>query len=455
MTDQDANATGANPSSRKDFLLKAGSAAMGAAALAVAAPALSASAQIQVGRLLKRAPVALKFSLWMAPDERKALQKVLPLFYHHFPDITVKVVDVTGPDWGREKLETLIAGGGAPDVMQLNTGQFEAFASRGALMALDSYFKRDHVDLNLYVPGTWPGCKWNGKIYGTPRFLSVHCIYYNKDKFRKARVPFPRPGWTWDEFRATAKKLTDAKHHQWGFGLIPDVWAWGAFVMMNGGQILSADRKKCLLDNPRTIEALNFYFGLQFRDKVVPPPGSLPPAQNWAGAQLTAESVAMAILGPWFRPAMAELTGKAAFGWDVVTTPVSSRTHRTASTLYTDQWSASSTTAHPEEAWQLVKWLGGTEFHQNWLRVFGASSLDAVKPVVESPAWVDFGGHSGRPFLQELKSAAPPPVNFAQGGRVQDVWNPELQLVQIGQESAATAVKKICDKVDPILAQST
>ena len=230
-----------------------------------------------------------------------------------------------------------------------------------------------------------------------------------------------------------------------------DVWQWGgAFVAANGGQIISADRKTCLMNDPKTVEAIDYYFGLQFRDKAAPPPGSLPPAQNWAGAQFQAQSVGMAILGPWFRPTMAQTTPT--FDWGIVLSPSSPHTHKPSSFTYVDQWSGSSTTSHPNEAWQLIKWLGSPEFHTAWLNAYGASSLDAVTSVVNNPAWMNYNGHSGKVFLEEAKYGTPPPINFANGGRVQDVWNQELGLVQLGQESAAAAVAKIVPKVNAILA---
>ena len=33
-------------------------------------------------------------------------------------------------------------------------------------------------------------------------------IFYNRDLFKAAGVPEPKPGWTMDEFKAAAKKLT-------------------------------------------------------------------------------------------------------------------------------------------------------------------------------------------------------------------------------------------------------
>jgi len=358
---------------------------------------------------------------------------------------------VTGPNWGQQKIETLIAGNIPPDVMQLNTGEFEAFGSRGALLALDPYFKSDHVDMSQYLPGTRAGISYGGKIYGTPRFLSTHAVLYNKTLFKKAGVPFPKSGWTWSDFLHASQKLTNSAHHQWGFGMVNNLFNWIAFVGGNGGQVISADRKTCLMDNPRTVEALQFFFDLQSKYKVVPPPGSLPPAQSFAGDQWIAQTVAMCIVGPWERPAIAQ--AKVPFQWDVVTTPVSPRTHRTATAVYTDQWGVSAQTAHPAEAWQFVKWLGEIDFHTLWLQSFGASSLDAIAAVDKMPRFVHFDNHSPAAWIEELQYGSPPPINFPSGERAQAVWDQELPLVQLGHETAAQAVAKMVPQINSILQQ--
>jgi multiple sugar transport system substrate-binding protein len=430
---------------RKSFLL--GSAASMAAA---ATPTLSAAAQGV--RRVNRAPVELRFSTWMGADEGKAFKGLLKVFEQNHPGITVKIVDVNGGgDYGREKVETMIAGNTPPDVMQLNTGQFEAFAARGALLDLGPYYKSDHVDISLYVPGSMTGCTFAGKIYATPRFISDVLMYYNKDMFVKAGVPFPKKGWTWYDFRATAQKLTDPKNHQWGFGITNVVWNWQPFVAGNGGPMINPDRTKCLMDDPRTIEALQFYYDLQSKDKVAPPPGSLPPAQNWSGAQFQSGSVAMAILGPWMRPDL--VAAKVTYKWDMAPIPVSPHTHKSGNVFYVDQWGVSAASSHPEEAWQLVKWLGSTDFHSRWLSAYGASSVDCVRSVDEEPAWLHYGNSNGQIALDELKNGSLPPINYANGDQVENTWNQELGLVQLGQETAAQAVKKLVPKINAILAQ--
>ncbi len=442
------NTDNTDNTSRKNFLAKAGATAAAVAGLSAAAPAVPVAAQ--VGRFLPRSPVTLRFSYWMPATELKVFRALVSArFEKLYPNIKIQYVNNQGPNWGQQKLETMIAGNDAPDVMQHNTGQFEAFASKGTLLALDSYFKRDHVDLGQYLPGTRAGISYGGKIYGTPRFLSSHAVLYNKNTFKKAGVPVPTSSWTWSDFLHAAQKTTNAGHHQWGFGMVNNLFNWIAFVGGNGGQVISADHKKCLLDDPRTVEALQFFFDLQSKYKVVPPPGSLPPAQIFAGDQWIAGTVAMCIVGPWERPAIA--AAKVPFQWGVVTTPVSPRTHRTATAVYTDQWSVSAQTAHPEEAWQFAKWLGEIDFHTRWLNAFGASSLDAIAAVDKAPRFVNFDNHSPAAWVEELKYGSPPPINYSNGERAQAVWDQELQLVQLGQETAAQAVAKMVPKIDTIL----
>src|SRR5690349_14228304 len=94
---------------RKSFLL--GSAASVAAA---ATPTLSAAAQSV--RRASRASVNLKFSNWMGTDEVKAFRALLKVFEQSHPGITVTLVAVGGGlDYGREKVETMIAANTPPD----------------------------------------------------------------------------------------------------------------------------------------------------------------------------------------------------------------------------------------------------------------------------------------------------------------------------------------------------
>ena len=48
----------------------------------------------------------------------------------------------------------------------------------------------------------------DGKSSFLTKDYSPLAIYYNKDLFDKAGVPYPKDGWTWEDFQDTAVKLT-------------------------------------------------------------------------------------------------------------------------------------------------------------------------------------------------------------------------------------------------------
>jgi multiple sugar transport system substrate-binding protein len=381
-----------------------------------------------------------------------AFTTLLGSFEQRHPSIKVKHLNFPAADL-QSNLKTLMAGGNPPDLLDLSTGMFEAFASYGVLLPLDAFYHRDRIDLLQYVPGIVPGISYHGQIFGAPLSLSDNgLIFYNKALFHQAGVPFPVQGatsWTWESFREAALRLTRPERRQWGFAVQNHVDGWGNFVVGNGGQILSADRKQCLMTDPKTVQALDFYYGLQFRDRVSPPPNAFPSAHNSAGALFEAGAIAMAPLGPGWRQAVA----KYPFRVGIVSTPFSPRTMQTASMRYVDSFCATAPARHAEEAWQLLKWLGSSDWHVRWLRAYGPSSVDPVRAVDETTTWLRAGSTDGHAVLADLKYGVAPPTNFALGAQVSAIWDRELARVQLGEESAATAAHTITAQAHALLVQ--
>jgi multiple sugar transport system substrate-binding protein len=101
----------------------------------------------------------------------------------------------------------------------------------------------------------------NGKIYGMPAGFTTRVVYYNKDLFDKAHIPYPKDGWTWDDFKQISKKLSDPSQKQYGVGLVPepDTYDLQGLVWSNGGSYISNDGKKIkgVMNSPETIDALS------------------------------------------------------------------------------------------------------------------------------------------------------------------------------------------------------
>jgi multiple sugar transport system substrate-binding protein len=111
--------------------------------------------------------------------------------------------------------------------------------------------------LDLYDQG-------DGKIYGLPKDVDTNAVWFNKAIFDKAGVAYPSADWTWDDFRETAKKLTDAKAGVWGVAA-PIDYQGGYYntIFQAGGQVISDDGKKALIDTPEAQAGIKFWTDLQ------------------------------------------------------------------------------------------------------------------------------------------------------------------------------------------------
>src|SRR5690554_5344652 len=79
--------------------------------------------------------VKLQATVWLGDNEFQAIQELGAVHTESHPNVEIEFVNIVdGGPWGRDQLQRMIAGGSAPDLMMMNTGQFEAFGSRGALM---------------------------------------------------------------------------------------------------------------------------------------------------------------------------------------------------------------------------------------------------------------------------------------------------------------------------------
>lgn len=428
--------------------LGAAATALGAAgSSAVAAPVRSSTSVPS----MVQDQVKLQATVWLGDVEFKAMQELGARFSETRPGVTIEFINIVdGGPWGRDKLQQMIAGGTPPDLMMLNTGQFEAFGSRGALAGLDERVAGESYDLSVYFPAAVEGCKVDGKLMGLPKDISDHIVYLNTDLFAEAGIELPPNEWTWDQFREIAKQLTRNDRDQWGISINNAAWSWGGFVVPNGGQILNDERTECLLNTPEAIAALKVYFGFLTTDGVSVPPGTLPQTPG-SGDQFLSKITAMHMAGPWFRPGLVE--GKP-FNWTLRLFPRPAADPPT-SVLYTDQWGMSAESDNADQAWDLLKFLGGPEGQTIWSEIYGSRSITPIQALAQSDAWLMYGGEAHRTdnqtILDQLERTVAPPTNFGDGAEIENVWNEQFELVMVGQQSVEQAVQTIVDTVNPTL----
>lgn len=431
-------------------LLAAGAAVSGAALLA-ACSSDGASGQTSGGKL--------QVTVWLGAEELKAMQQFLKKFEAANPSIQVELVNiVNGGPYGSTKLQQMIAGGAPPDVMMLNSGQFESFASRKALLQLDDLVAKDKVDMAAYWPQAVAGSKYEDKLYGMPKDMSNVIVFLNTTLFKKAGVPLPPADWDWEQYRATAKELTTklntgTKVTKWGTILVNADWNWSPFVWTNGGEVYEG--KDCKLTDPKAAEALDYYFGLRVKDNAAPTPGALASfgTQNAENAAFLGGAIGFGIFGPWLRPGLIAQKG---LDWAVRPVPRGPEGQQPVIPVFTDMWGISASTKRRDDAWTLVKWLSSKEGLQSWLDIYGGRSITPMKSLTLSNQWLNYGGAQHRAdnqlILDQLtESNRKPAVAFANGAEAQTLWNNEFKVAIVGQESTQQAVDKVCTGLTTIL----
>lgn len=318
---------------------------------AVTAAALAAGCTRDPGHVVR-------LMMWGSPDEVQVVQGYLTAFRRSHPDVVVQVEHA--PDMGyQQKLQTLVRGGNLPDVLYVNEGDISWLARDGALADLAPLLARDAAEVkpdDLYELAQRP-FRRGESTYGICKDFATLVLYYNKDLFDAYEVPYPKPGWTWADFRDAAERLTHPEAGRWGF--LMETWPEELFpwIWQAGGEVAQDEPPRWLMGTPEHADASAR--GLQFladliwhpdpKRRVSPPPSV---TRDQAGNALFVRGqAAMCTYGRWACMTFKNVT---AFDWDTVELP---RDARAATTTFTVSYSIARNTRNLEKAWTLVKFL--------------------------------------------------------------------------------------------------
>ena len=141
-----------------------------------------------------------------------------------------------------------LAGGKYPDVVFQFGPNVANLARSPKAVDLTEAVAADGWDWEDFFPPARDAVTIDGKVRAVPALIDSMAVIYNKKLFRQAGIDPPQPGWTWDDFRATAAKLTDAGAGQFGTGWPgtgdeDTTWRIWPMVWSAGGDVLSEDGK--------------------------------------------------------------------------------------------------------------------------------------------------------------------------------------------------------------------
>jgi multiple sugar transport system substrate-binding protein len=231
--------------------------------------------------------------------EAKAFTKLVNEFNHSHPDTHVNVLE-TNNDYALQKVLTAVRGGTPPDVAYLYGSWAPNIAEIPSVVDLKSVVSSKAVNWSDFYPGERAVTKVNGKIIGMPALVDNLAIVYNKKLFQQAGISPPTPNWTWDDFRAAAKKLTNPATKQYGWSIPADasedtVWHWEAMLWEAGGQILNPTNTKAAFDSPQGLQAMTMLKNMAVDDKSV----YIDTTNSKYTNLFNANKIGMLVTGPW------------------------------------------------------------------------------------------------------------------------------------------------------------
>jgi multiple sugar transport system substrate-binding protein len=377
-------------------------AAPATAAPATVAPATAAPATAAPATEAPAAePVHLTLSFWGSDLDSQVYQQRVNLFTAKNPNISVELIYI--PSDYSQKVQTMIAGSTAPDILQL-AEDVHSYSSKGQIIPLSDYIAKDNIDLKARygeTGGLTKAYSMNGNLYAMPDRGGALILYYNKDMFDAAGLSYPTKDWTWTEFQNAAEKLTKRdgdKVTQYGFAA-GGWWPWWmSFIYMNGGAVLDQNGKP-VVNSSEAVEAIQFYNDLVYKYRVAPSPEDYANLGTNSPDPLFAQGkVAMSMTGFWGIGGLKDAT----FKWDIA--PIFKNKTR-ATVIFGSGLAISKDCKNPEAAWKLIEFLTGPE-----------GQAPIVENKEDAPANIEVLNSDA--FLKQSWSATP--INMAALGESAD-----------------------------------
>jgi multiple sugar transport system substrate-binding protein len=223
------------------------------------------------------------------------------------PDVDVTQL-VSSSDRVLQKVLTAVRGGTPPDVAYMFGSWSPNIAKIPQVVDMSSYVKDPAWHWNDFYAGEREAATVGDKIVGVPALVDNLAIVYNKKLFQEAGVAPPSPTWTWDDFRAAAKQLTDPSKKQYGSQIPYDgsedtVWHFDAMLWEAGGDILTPDNTQAAFNSDAGVEALTMLQQMAVTDHSV----YLDTTNSNGTKLMNSGKVAMIVTGPWDLSSMPDI----------------------------------------------------------------------------------------------------------------------------------------------------
>ncbi|MFN8579778.1 MAG: sugar ABC transporter substrate-binding protein [Gemmatimonadaceae bacterium] len=404
-----------------------------------------------------RDTVVLRMTSWQSPEENALDVPAIRAFEQTHPGVRVVNEPVSNQAEYREKVITNIAAGSPPDVLLLDGIDVPSFIDGNVLLDLTSYAPRVGIDLAWFYPNVLSMFARDGRTYALPKGFSPMVMYFNRQMFDRAGVPYPRDGWTFDDFLHAAKALTrdvdgDGTPDEWGAVVLRPFYTWQAYVWSGGGDILTPDGQHATgaLDTPATDSALSFLTGLSVREGVAPRPNAFRAVTGNETRLFYSGKLALLPSGHWLLPHIREELAAGHLRLGVTSTPRANDA-LPATPLFASGWAVPRNTSHRKLAVELAAALAGPAAQRS--RLEAGLELSTIPAVQEAFAGKDTLGLESA-FLRQVPFGRPPwGARIARYREVEALLPDIIDRVVINHEAVHTVTSDVARKIDAVLAR--
>lgn len=325
------------------------------------------------------------------PQEETIVKNFIRAFEEKHPGVRVRRVNPGDSATFYTKLQTMMAGGVAPDVFYIGSERLAGFVAEDQLLEIEPLIAADRaagtptINLDDFYKGPVDTFRFDGRttgsgtLFGVPKDFTPVGFYYNKDLFKRAGVPEPPDDWSWDDFLVAARAIgkldgcIGAHFASWPSSIRIYLWTEGV-------DVLNEDATQAVIDDPRIAAALERLCSWRFDETRTLTPGDM--QITIEDSILLAGNIGMA--GPFGRWVTPTLRKTDRFDWDFAPLPHGAER---VNAVYTVAWAISRHTKHPAESWELVKHMTGRAGQEATAR--SGLAMPTMRSVAESAAFDD------------------------------------------------------------------
>jgi multiple sugar transport system substrate-binding protein len=336
---------------------------VGLAAGALAIPALTIPESSTVQAADK---VTITYWRHDYPPAVKLDKQLAAQFMKLHPTIQVNVVDQGSDSEVYQKTTIAFAGGGAPDIVNVNNGYFQQWSALGFFQPISPApfgVKTNTALAASWLKGILNGWSLKGQYYGIPSEVSSYLTVISPTKFRAAGLdPVKDAPKTWEDILRVGKKLAKVQNgalvtQGYGISSTPGVLSKVVDSMIHqlGGYIISPDGTKAAINSAAGVKALTTLLSFEQNkiSKYNPQPLQGPGFD-------TGSTGIISDVGLWYRGDLQSSAPKIyanGSGMAFLPFPHFAGGKPLAATLYGYAWCVNAHSANAAAAWQFVKYL--------------------------------------------------------------------------------------------------